>query len=148
MRAIRLAESIQSPSLILDEAPEPLPGRGELLIRVCAAGVIPAELAWYPTTHLKSGEARTGAIPGHEFSGVVTAVGEEVGCLEIGQKVFGMNDWFSEGAMAEYCVAPFSAVAPKPSRLTHAEAGRSRSARSPPGKGFSSMLTCNPASAF
>jgi NADPH:quinone reductase-like Zn-dependent oxidoreductase len=33
-----------------------------------------------------------------------------------------MNDWFSDGAMAEYCVAPVSAVAPKPLRLSHAEA--------------------------
>ena len=33
-----------------------------------------------------------------------------------------MNDWFSDGAMAEYCVAPVSAVAPKPPKLSHAEA--------------------------
>ena len=33
-----------------------------------------------------------------------------------------MNDWFADGATAEFCCAPASAVAPKPARLTHAEA--------------------------
>jgi NADPH:quinone reductase-like Zn-dependent oxidoreductase len=63
-----------------------------------------------------------GAVPGHEFSGVVAAVGEQAGSLEIGQDVYGMNDWYSDGALAEYCGAPFFAVAPKPHSLTHAEA--------------------------
>ncbi len=91
------------------------------MIRVCAAGVISTELTWYPTSHRKNGEARRRAVPSHEFSGVVVAAGEGVGSLEIGRHVFGMNDWYSEGAMADYCVAPFFAVAPKPRRLTHYE---------------------------
>ena len=33
-----------------------------------------------------------------------------------------MNDWFAEGAIAEYCVAPFHSIAPKPQRLNHSEA--------------------------
>jgi NADPH:quinone reductase-like Zn-dependent oxidoreductase len=33
-----------------------------------------------------------------------------------------MNDWYSEGALAEYCVAPFFALAPKPPQLTYEEA--------------------------
>src|SRR5437016_10393388 len=33
-----------------------------------------------------------------------------------------MNDWFSDGATAEYCIAHSSAVAPKPHCLGHAEA--------------------------
>ena len=93
-----------------------------MLIRVCAAGVMRTELLWYPTSHTKSGARRWAAIPGHEFSGVVAAPGQEAGGLGSGQDVFGMNDWFSDGAMAEYCVAPVSAVAPKPLRLSHAEA--------------------------
>ncbi len=121
MKVVRLADSGQ-PVLIPDEAPQPRPGRGELLIRVCAAGVIWAELSLYPTTHTKTGAARTGAIPAHEFSGVVAAVGEEVGSLELGYEVFGMNDWYAEGALAEYCLAPFSAVAPKPRSLSYTDA--------------------------
>jgi NADPH:quinone reductase-like Zn-dependent oxidoreductase len=109
MKVVRLSPS----GLIFDEASRPVPGPGELLIRVHAAGVTPTELGWYPTLHQKSGEPRSGAIPGHEFSGVVETSGDEV---------FGMNDWFRDGATAEYCVAPASAVAPKPARLSYEEA--------------------------
>jgi NADPH:quinone reductase-like Zn-dependent oxidoreductase len=121
MRVVCLEQSIR-PSLIQGEAPQPRPGRGELLIRVCAAGVTLTELSWYPTTHDKAGRARSGAIPSHEFSGVVEAVGEDVGALEIGREVYGMNDWYCNGAMADYCIAPFFTVAPKPQNLTHVQA--------------------------
>ena len=92
------------------------------MIQVRAAGVTLTELSWYPTSHRKTGEARTAAVPAHEFSGVVAAVGPDVGSLEIGREVFGMNDWYSDGAMAEYCIAPFFALAPKPCCLTHFQA--------------------------
>lgn len=108
--------------MVRENAVRPQPARGELLIRVYAAGVIQTELRWYPTTHSKTGERRTGAVPGHEFSGVVAAIGQDVGSLEIGREVFGMNDWFSDGAMADFCIAPFYAVAPKPPRLSYVEA--------------------------
>jgi NADPH:quinone reductase-like Zn-dependent oxidoreductase len=121
MKVIRLNGS-NGRALIEAQAPCPQPGREELLIRVSAAGVILTELAWYPTTHGANGDARAGAVPCHEFSGVVAAVGDEVGSLEVGREVYGMNDWYSDGALAEYCVAPFFAVSPKPCRLTHAEA--------------------------
>src|SRR5207244_2617740 len=40
----------------------------------------------------------------------------------VGQEVFGMNDWYAQGATAEFCCAPPSAIAPKPARLTYVEA--------------------------
>ena len=70
----------------------PQPGRGEMLIRVHAAGLTPTELLWYPTTHTPDGGRRTSAIPSHEFSGVVEAVVEDVDPNQIGREVFGMND--------------------------------------------------------
>ena len=122
MRVVRLADSSAKEALVQADAPEPRPGRGELLIRVHAAGVTPTELLWYPTSHTKAGERRTGAVPGHEFSGVIAGVGEDAGGLGVGREVFGMNDWFSDGATAEYCVAPHSAVTLKPRCLSHVEA--------------------------
>jgi NADPH:quinone reductase-like Zn-dependent oxidoreductase len=122
MRIVRVKDAVRPPSLIQDDAPSPRPGPGELLIRVAAAGVILTELSWYPTLHRPSGEARTAAVPAHEFSGVVAAVGQDVGDLAVGHEVFGMNDWYCDGALAEYCVAPYFALAAKPPRLTHAEA--------------------------
>jgi NADPH:quinone reductase-like Zn-dependent oxidoreductase len=122
MRIVHLAGSAQPPLLLQGDSPRPRPGPTELLIQVRAAGVMLAELSWYPTSHRQTGDPRKGAVPAHEFSGVVAAAGEDVGSLEIGHEVFGMNDWFSDGAMAEYCVAPLFGLAPKPRCLTHAEA--------------------------
>lgn len=122
MRTMRFSDSARAPVLIEEQLPQPQPQRGELLVRVYAAGVTPTELLWYPTAHNKDGEKRTRAIPGHEFSGVVAGVGGETIGFEIGQEIYGMNDWFADGAMAEYCVTQPSNVAHKPPRLTHVEA--------------------------
>jgi NADPH:quinone reductase-like Zn-dependent oxidoreductase len=104
MITMRLSNAADGPVLIEENVPQPQPGRGELLVRVYAAGVTPTELLWYPTTHAKNGERRSRAVPGHEFSGVIAAVGEETVGFDIGQEVYGMHDWFSDGAMAEYCL--------------------------------------------
>jgi NADPH:quinone reductase-like Zn-dependent oxidoreductase len=117
-----LSDAADGPVLIEENVPQPQPGRGELLVRVYAAGVTPTELLWYPTTHAKNGERRGRAVPGHEFSGVIAAMGEETVGFDIGQDVYGMNDWFSDGAMAEYCITQPTSVAQKPPSLTHVEA--------------------------
>jgi NADPH:quinone reductase-like Zn-dependent oxidoreductase len=122
MNVMRFNHAGQSPSLVADSLPIPQPKAGEILIRVCAAGVTPTERLWYPTTHDAKGGPRTGAIPGHEFSGVIAAVGPGVDAGQVGREVFGMNDWFADGASAEYCVTVESSVATKPANLSHAEA--------------------------
>jgi NADPH:quinone reductase-like Zn-dependent oxidoreductase len=122
MKTMRLSDSGQLSLLVEEDVPLPQPGRDELLIRVYAAGVTPTELLWYPTTHSKNGERRSHAVPGHEFSGVIAAVGEDTVGFEIGQEVYGMNDWFADGALAEYCLTQPTNVAQKPPRLTHIEA--------------------------
>src|SRR3954471_16054630 len=119
---VRVVDSAQGPVLVEGTAPQPQPGPGELLIQVYAVGVTPTELSWYPTSHSKTGEKRIGAVPGHEFSGVIAATGKDVDSFKTGQEVYGMNDWYSDGAMAEYCITMPSSVAAKPPRLTHVEA--------------------------
>jgi NADPH:quinone reductase-like Zn-dependent oxidoreductase len=122
MNVMRFNDLPGSPALIPGTAPIPEPKAGELLIRVHAAGVTPTELQWYPTTHTSKGNPRTGAIPGHEFSGVIAAVGPDIDPGQIGREVFGLNDWFADGASAEYCLGIKSSLANKPSGLSHAEA--------------------------
>ena len=122
MNAMRFNDSSDHPALLSDTVPTPQPSHGEMLVRVHAAGVTRTELLWYPTTHTREGGKRTGAIPGHEFSGVVETVGAEVDQNLIGREVFGMNDWFTDGASAEYCVTAATSVTVKPARLSHVEA--------------------------
>ncbi len=66
--------------------------------------------------------SRLRAVPGHEFSGVIAELGEGVEGFAVGDEVYGMNDWFADGATAEYCVTQPSSIAHKPKRLSHAEA--------------------------
>jgi NADPH:quinone reductase-like Zn-dependent oxidoreductase len=121
MKVWQCDDSRPVPGLVQAEVKTPGPQRGEVLIRVHAVGVTGTELLWQPTTHTKSGENRRHAIPGHEFSGTIAAVGAEADGV-VGEEVFGMNDWYAQGATAEFCCAPPSAIAPKPARLTHVEA--------------------------
>jgi NADPH:quinone reductase-like Zn-dependent oxidoreductase len=122
MRKYCFIESAGAVTLKEENSPAPIPAKGEVLVRVHAAGIIPTEAQWYPTHHTRTGDKRTGAVPAHEFSGVIAATGEDVGTLEIGREIFGINDWYSDGALAEYCAAPYFAVAPAPARLDAAEA--------------------------
>jgi NADPH:quinone reductase-like Zn-dependent oxidoreductase len=113
MKSWRLIGSAQHPELVETDVPQPKPREGEVLVRVYAAGITPTEVLWSPSWQTKNGEKRTGAIPSHEFSGEIAETGEEI---------YGMNDWFAEGALAEYCVTQPAWIAPKPPHLTHAEA--------------------------
>ncbi|NIH85613.1 NADP-dependent oxidoreductase [Amycolatopsis granulosa] len=99
------------------DAPRPVPGPGEVLVRVHAAGVNPAD--WM----LRRGliEQWPFAPPfrlGLDFSGVVEETGEEVFGLV-------MSQW---GAYAEYVAVPSSALAPKPAELDHVAAAASPTA--------------------
>jgi len=109
----------QGALLIPVEMPRPEPGPDEVLIHVHATGVTPTELVWYTTTHTEEGAARTGAVPGHEFSGTVAALGANVRTFEVGDEVYGMNDWFAAGATAEFCVTLPRNIAKKPATLNY-----------------------------
>jgi NADPH:quinone reductase-like Zn-dependent oxidoreductase len=120
MRSMCLTGAGQA--LIEREIPRPAPQAGEVLIRVHAAGVTSTELSWYPTSHTKEGAKRVAAVPSHEFSGEIAELGEGIEGLQIGQTAYGMNDWYADGALAEFCITQPGWIAPKPRGLGHAEA--------------------------
>jgi NADPH:quinone reductase-like Zn-dependent oxidoreductase len=104
-----------------EDAPVPNPSDGEVLVAVHASGVTPTELTWMPTWNTPEGAPRPfPIILGHEFSGVIAAVGAGVTGFSNGDAVFGMNDWFRNGAQAEYCLARAVDIAIKPPALDHA----------------------------
>lgn len=105
------------------EIPEPRAGSGEVLVQVHATAIMPTEFNWVPTFKTQDGKARSFPIVlCHEFSGVVAAVGEGVTGWKAGDAVYGMNDWYVNGALAEYCVAPAAALALKSATLKHTQA--------------------------
>ena len=123
MNAIQLNSRGGPEALAYGPAAVPRPGAGEILVRVRAAAVTPTELVWVPTWTTRAGEPRPfPIIPGHEFSGEVHGVGPGVNDVAVGEAVFGMNDWFGDGAQAEFCVARTVDVAPKPKSTDHVTA--------------------------
>jgi len=100
----------------------PTPKEGELLVRVSAAGVTPSEKVWFPTTHQPDGTPRSHAIPAHELSGTVEALGPGATGFKVGDAVFGFNDWFAEGAVAEFCTTKPANLSLKPSSLSFVQA--------------------------
>jgi NADPH:quinone reductase-like Zn-dependent oxidoreductase len=123
MKAICLRARGGPEALAYQEVPQPYPGEGEVLVRVHAAGVIPTELSWVPTWTTRAGEPRPWpVIPGHEFSGAIAALGGGVRDVGVGDLVYGLNDWYRDGASAEYCVARVADLAHKPSSVDHVHA--------------------------
>jgi NADPH:quinone reductase-like Zn-dependent oxidoreductase len=58
-------------------------------------------------------------VPGHEFSGVVASLGTGANDFNVGDEIYGMNDWFADGATAEFCLTQPQNIARKPKTLTH-----------------------------
>ena len=123
MRAIRLRARGGPEAFAYEEAPQPHPGEGEVLVRGHAAGVIHTELGWVPTWTTRAGEPRPlPVIPGHEFSGEIAALGAGARGVGVGDLVYGLTDWYRDGAQAEYCVARVTDFAGKPAGVDHVHA--------------------------
>ncbi len=123
MKAAYLTRHAGSEELLFGDLPQPRPLRGEVLVQVHASAVTPTEFNWLPTFKTRAGEPRSFPIVlGHEFSGVIEEVGDAVNGWRAGDAVYGMNDWFANGAQAEYCVAPATSVAAVPRTLEPARA--------------------------
>jgi len=102
------------------DRPEPLPG--EVLVEVHAAGITPTELTWDPTWTTKEGASRLPTIPSHEVSGVVVATGDHSATRVVGEEVYGLIDFFHNGAAAEYASIPTEDLATKPRSVDHLHA--------------------------
>jgi NADPH:quinone reductase-like Zn-dependent oxidoreductase len=104
--------------LQLQEVATPVPGRGEVLVRVHYAGVNPVD--WKLQDR---GALPYPAIPGGDFAGEVVGTGPDVQGVTCGTLVAGIADPCGRGgSYAEYVVVPTGAIVPKPARYSLAEA--------------------------
>src|SRR4051812_38910146 len=100
--------------MTLVERPEPKAAINDVVVQVHASGFVPTELAWSSTWTDRRGCGRRPSIPGHELAGVVTALGYGTTGLSLGQRVFGLTDWYRDGTLAEYVAVEARNLAPLP----------------------------------
>src|SRR6186713_3170801 len=98
----------------LVERPEPQAAINDVVVQVHASGFTGDELTWPSTWTDRVGGNRTPSIPGHELAGVVTALGYGTTGLSVGQRVFGLADWYRDGTLAEYVAVEARNLAPLP----------------------------------
>ncbi|MFF9896705.1 NADP-dependent oxidoreductase [Streptomyces longispororuber] len=121
MRAIT-ASTLGGPEVLRPaEVQRPEPGLTEILVRVHAAGVNPADYKARSTGGFGPwGDPR---ILGFDVSGTVEAVGPGVSIVRAGDEVFGMPNFPAQaGGYAQFVTAPARRFVPKPSNLSHTEA--------------------------
>jgi NADPH:quinone reductase-like Zn-dependent oxidoreductase len=109
-------------NLKLEEAPSQQPGKGEVLLRVHAAGLNRAESMFYHGIYLEQPQLPSRL--GYEVAGVVHAIGEGVDQSWLGKPVstvpgFSMTRY---GTLGEEAVVPAGALAEYPANLTPTQA--------------------------
>ncbi len=122
MKAIRIHGRGGPERLVYEDAPQPHPDQGEVVVRVSATGVIANELRWDETYQTTAGSPRALPIPGRDLSGVVEEVDPGVTTLVKGSEVYAMLGYGRDGAEADYTIALPNELAPKPCTLDYVQA--------------------------
>jgi putative PIG3 family NAD(P)H quinone oxidoreductase len=110
MRVIRITRPGGPYVLKLGEVDDPVPGPGEVRVRVVAAGVNRADLLQRAGRYPAPAGVRED-VPGLEFAGVVEAAGRDVGEWHAGARVMGLT---AGAAYAEYVVLRADHLLPVP----------------------------------
>ena len=123
MKAVRIHQYGGPEVLIFEDAPRPVPGFAEVLIRVHAAGINPID--WkIRAGYLKDVRPYTfPLILGWDLSGVVEVLGPGAGEFKIRDEVYSRPDSARNGAYAQYIAVKELEVAFKPKSIDHIHAG-------------------------
>jgi NADPH:quinone reductase-like Zn-dependent oxidoreductase len=102
------------------DMPDPVAAPGEIVVDVVAASVNGAD--WKVREGKSNQISRFPYILGRDFSGIVSAIGEGVNDLRVGDEVFAVCDVGQEGAYAEKIAIKAAIVAKKTASLSHIDA--------------------------
>lgn len=119
MKAARIHDYGGPEAIVYEDAPRPEPQAGEILVRVHAAGVNPAD-AKIRSGMFKTNKTRTfPLILGFDVAGVVEQIGDGVSHVGVGDAVYAN---MRGGAYAEYVAFEANVAAPKPQSLDFVQA--------------------------
>ena len=122
MKAIRIHEYGGPEVLRYEDAPDPVPGDEDVLVRVRACGVNPVDWKVREGMLKESVKYKLPMIPGWDVSGVVVATGAKASRFTKGEEVFGRPDIARDGGYAELVAVRESTLAKKPESIDHATA--------------------------
>lgn len=120
MKAVVAHEYGGAEKLKLEEVPVPAPKENEVLVRVIASGVNPADPLILGGKFAKEFGTHLPLILGYEMAGVVVKTGAKVAKLKVGDPVYAYLLW--GGGWAEYCISNETESAIKPRSLNFVEA--------------------------
>jgi NADPH:quinone reductase len=118
MKAAVYREIGASNVLSVEEIETPLPGPGEVRVRVAFSGVNPTD--WKSRSGATGNHPEDFQVPHHDGSGVIDAVGDRVTDRHVGERVWvylaaAGNQY---GTAAEYCVVPAQRTVPLPANAS------------------------------
>ena len=122
MKAVRTHGRGGPEQIFFEDAPLPEVRPGDVLVRVRATGITPAELTWDETYQNADGTPRIPGICGHEVAGIVERMAADVTDFRIGDEVYGLTDFPRDGAAAEFVAVRAINLALKPRSIPHAQA--------------------------
>ncbi|MDF7814939.1 NADP-dependent oxidoreductase [Hymenobacter sp. YC55] len=123
MKAVRIHAFGGPEVLQLEEVARPVPAADEVLIRVYASGVNPADwVARQGGNDVLRPYLKLPMILGWDVSGTVEEVGSEVTAFQKGNAVYGQPGFPGDGSYSEYCVGKANRFARKPKNISFNEA--------------------------
>lgn len=122
MKAVIYRQFGSADVLEVADMPTPTPKEDQVLIRVAAAGVNPADWRFRNGQFKLFMGSRLPFIPGADIAGVVESVGSAVTRFKLGDRVYAMLPTLAGGGYAEYAVAAEKTVAHVPDRLSLCDA--------------------------
>nr|WP_228553874.1 NADP-dependent oxidoreductase [Catenulispora pinisilvae] len=117
MKAVRFHEFGDSEVLRFEDVDRPVPGAGQVLVRVAATSFNPVD------DHIRAGvlaemiPISLPYVPGIDVAGTVAELGADVTSVRVGDRVVAMLPLDSAGGAAEYVLASAEYLAPAPATI-------------------------------
>ena len=122
MKAVRIHGYGPSDVLTFENAPRPVPGEGEILLRVHATTVNPFDIAVRSGYMTNFFNHNLPLILGTDVSGVVAELGPNTNTFSEGEAVYTRAGVFRDGSYAEYVLVNAADLVAKPRSLEHTQA--------------------------
>jgi NADPH:quinone reductase-like Zn-dependent oxidoreductase len=122
MKAVRFHEYGDPDVLRYEDVEKPLPGPGEVRIRVAATAFNPVDAGIRGGYLQQAFSVALPHVPGYDVAGTADAIGTQVTDRNVGDRVIGFLPMVADGGAAEYAVAPAEILVDAPTSIPLADA--------------------------